>query len=167
MGRLKEYTIKKGNHFAYPIVKFPLFRCGDDRFSWTFRLDESCLYKPFDWENDYNKVCGVSFGHHWDNSIRLGWRKNPRYKRIIDFAVYSYYGGTRQISESFAQQTVGQTNNFCVNRLGSDFWQVWWNGRLVADVPCKYKYFGYFLWPYFGGNHAAPHKMKIHLKVNR
>lgn len=77
-----QYTIQQGRHHSW----LPTLGLSTGELEFEVSFDESCLYKPLDWEHDYNKLVGFSCGflpkkidgewephHHW-NSFRICWR---------------------------------------------------------------------------------------------
>jgi len=132
-------------------------------FSATF--DSSCLYElSNDDQGDVNKLYGVSFGMHHKNSFRIGW--NCDGDRM---SIYSYYYNdgvrtSREIASILPEEKIdfdiifdrkdnlitifGETKSrtFCKNTIYHFY---------------KASKFSYTLFPYFGGNHVAPHDMLI------
>ena len=71
---MKEYVIKQGEHYSNHELKLYL---GKKSFKITFQFDETARYDLGDIDQlDINKLCGVSFGSHEINSIRIGWNYN-------------------------------------------------------------------------------------------
>lgn len=136
------YKIKEGSHKQ---IRFPKILWNKRAITLTFRFDSSAIYTTQDLSNqlDWNKLMGYSRGYHQMNSIRLGWRWNPKTLKI-ELGKYSYQDGNRLMMK-IDEISVGETKSI----------------KLEFDKGCKV---GYMLYPYFGGNETAPHDIQIEIE---
>ena len=158
---MKQYTIKEGNHRS-GIYFRPHFEKTILRYNVTF--GESCIYDLGN-ENqaDINKLCGISFGLHHNNSARFGW---ACVGGMIELFAYCYVNKKR-VWKSLGLVDVGKTYelHLDVNDKSYHFWVY------SPDEPTRFKVvdktktckWGYMLYPYFGGDEVAPHDIHIAL----
>ncbi len=162
------FLIKKGHHYSFHFPK--LYFGFKKKFEIRIKLDDNCKYDFGDEGNfDVNKLWGVSFGHHHKNSIRIGYRKSMSMTGGKDFelCLYRYDRGFREIECLLlfdAQEVVNLTLV-----LGRNTFGLWRDDSLVtrplySDFLGGLK-FGYYLFPYFGGNGVAPHDMTFEVEV--
>jgi len=83
------YFIPKGAHNTF---RFPRLYSGNYKaLKGHFTFLSSCWYtRPddhIDWL-DLNKLCGVSFGLHQQDSLRIGWR--PVFDQTSRLEVFAY-----------------------------------------------------------------------------
>ncbi len=173
---LKKFLIKKGNHYAF---HFPKFHFGKkNEFEVRFIFNTGCKYDLGGDDNyDINKLWGVSFGLHHKNSFRIGWNSAGVDTNIISPHVmgdksialfcYIYNNGVR----TYEQIGVINEENLGKWKVKFDFD----NNRIAlsngfSDAAPKYFPFkfpkfkwGYYLFPYFGGNQEAPNDKIIYL----
>tara|TARA_Y100000385_G_C13042952_1_gene616104 strand:- start:876 stop:1427 length:552 start_codon:yes stop_codon:yes gene_type:complete len=158
----KTYTIKGGKHrstYAYHTSK-------DTIFNWSVIFDSSAIYTTKDSLNqlDINKLIGWSdCGEgHMEYSIRFGWRW---LNDSLEIHWFKHENG----HFSFAKIT---TVNLCEPY---DYYLKIhdWDYEMAVDgvkvfIPrnCVSHKRKYKLYPYFGGEEAAPHTMKIKIKDN-
>ena len=85
-------TIKQGNHYCTP---FPIPSLGRLEMEQYISFDESCKYdlKSKD-QADINKLYGLSYGNHYYNSDRIGWRYLVD-EDVFELLTYSYVNGVR------------------------------------------------------------------------
>jgi hypothetical protein len=164
------FTIKKGRHYSNP----PRIRIhfGITKLKFKFKFSKECLY-PINDADDYdiNKLYGLSHGLHHRNSIRLGWASSasqvgridlfryiynkgariPDYTPIATIDVEKWYEGVENISKLF------KTASFAIREHGS--------GLSICTASTGYECpkfkLGYYLKPFFGGDHVSPHDMNI------
>jgi len=162
----KVHTIRKGTHGTWWDFAPTFFRRSMSR---TVMFSDSCIYEP-DSENDWNKLFGWSYGHHHDNSIRVGWRV---YKgKSIELALYVYRDGVREVHiidaiplnimceiyiKTFKDKLEIKSKKY-IKDIEID--------RYFSINTINYKWYGYLLFPYFGGQAKAPHTMKIKILHN-
>lgn len=139
----KTYTIKKGRHYSGFRLK-PFFRCDSLEADVTFH--DSCRYyeKGNNQLNEQvNKLFGFGAFLHHKNSHRIGWRYDKE-SGLIRLYTYNYFQGERFIRE-FDSCKIGQRK------------------RIVCQSGKPY-YFGFYLWPHFGGK--APAKQDTKITIN-
>lgn len=167
---MKTYTIPQGEHRS---VWFPRFHVKGHNFIIKAQFNSSCRYRiPDEDQNDINKLGGYSFGfNHQYNSFRIGWRWNLKAKRVEIFS-YCYIDGDVDYSLIYDCSDTA--------RLKFDVRRIWfaegykWVIHIIeneivsmryVDAPQRIPDYGYKLFPYFGGNHAAPHDVEIKLEI--
>ena len=158
------HTIKKGKHDASEWA-FGIHR-GTRSEVWEVEFNNSNLYEPLDHEHDWNKLCGWSYGRHHNNSIRAGWRSAGEQ---IELCLYLYEDGQRRTSEKTILVPVRskltlelEYSNSRVMMTVAGFGHLW---EATISMPYTAKpTWGYYLFPYFGGNAPAPNDMFINLK---
>lgn len=121
---------------------------------------------------DINKLFGISYGMHHTNSARFGWRWNVE-KKMIEILAYVYVDGIR-VTEDAAdlhiayvlpcvsyEYNIEVTDKYYVFTINSSLFgeprvvRIQHNGNLT--------WWGYKLFPYFGGNEVAPQQVRIDL----
>lgn len=154
------FTIKKNKHYSdnwlYKLTHFFNFK---KQQSFKVIFDESCLYSGKD--DSVNKLFGLSFGWHHNNSIRFGWQSHYGKIRIY---TYLYIDGIRYIRK------IGEVgiNEECCLTIDNHRFSFKTKGTFFSMEgylsPNKIKNkISYNLWPYFGGVNVAPHDIKIEL----
>jgi hypothetical protein len=159
-GKAVIYLIKKGTHYCKPN---PLRFSSKNTISFTAVFDSSCIYQTVDPsnQNEINKLYGFSDcnSHHLENSARIGWRWSNDSLRIFGFV---HYGG-EMISQQITTAQIDSVLNCCITCLDTAY-EFNVNGNvLLLPRHCSGKYTRYRLYPYFGGDETAPHKIKIQL----
>ena len=163
------YTIDRGNHYSDgPIDK--LF--GNDNranfWGWEVIFEPSCIYSELDLFNpsnylDINKLIGFSDcdRHHSEHSCRIGWRASDD---SIELLIYKRDDNNiefKSLKKIYPDQIVNVTLEFkdtiyisCIDGICD-----------TLDRPCPdWSGRKYSLFPFFGGQETAPHKMKIRIK---
>lgn len=165
------YTIKKGKHYPTPTQTQKVF-IAPKRIILDYKVSfgSDCAYSlPGDDMYDVNKLFGVSFGHHHQNSERFGWRYNEKL-RMMELLKYSYIDGVRYV-KSLQFVYLNQINHLSLEiyvRLNVIDVCYLINNELVYiyERPKPRKFLStlsYTLGLYFGGNRTAPHNMTINL----
>ncbi|MEI6947376.1 hypothetical protein V9K67_09310 [Paraflavisolibacter sp. H34] len=155
------YTIKAGQHYCDK-NSFKPVTLAEQKFS--VRFDSSGIYKTIDPVNQYdiNKLYGFSEGlNHEYNSARIGWSWTNGAMRLY---AYSYKNSVRQSKEITAVplnqeiacsiKVSGYNYIFTVNGVSVTL------SRAKNTATAS----GYQLFPYFGGDEAAPHDVFIQIK---
>ncbi|MBE7171450.1 MAG: hypothetical protein INR73_12715 [Williamsia sp.] len=153
------YLIRQGNHYceqnAAELMIDPVIHA-------TVTFDSSAIYTSQDAVNqgDVNKLIGFSDcnSNHQENSARLGWSWTG--KRV---ALYAYaYSNKVRIIKSLGTVDINQSFP-CSVRAGSNFYYFTVNNRTdsVERACSGYTGYRYKLFPYFGGDEAAPHDVRI------
>lgn len=160
---MKTYTIPKGEHYSMHLPK-PYLGL---KKSFTIKVlfDDSCRYDLGDIDQfDINKLWGMSFGYHEDNSIRIGWRYNLSSGNIELFS-YAYQAGER-LTDLICTVPINVMNTITLD-LYSDQYKIVVNNYPWFNRAYHFPWFQlkYYLFPYFGGNKVAPHEINIKLDV--
>ena len=153
------YLIRQGSHFceqnAAELMIDPVIHA-------TVTFDSSAIYTSQDAVNqgDVNKLIGFSDcgTNHQENSARLGWSWNG--KKVVVYA-YAYINKIRTIK---TLGTVDINQSFpCSVKAGTDYYYFTVNNRTdsmtrfcTGQTGYRYK-----LFPYFGGDEAAPHDVRV------
>lgn len=157
-----KYVIPKGEHYAignnYKQVTL-------SEMAFTVRFDSSCIYQTANPENqdDISKLYGFSDNSamHQDYSARFGWRWSGGALRLF---AYTYNKAVRE-SKELAVVPIGQAITCSIKVTSGAY--VFSVGKVSETMPrlsttptAK----GYQLYPYFGGDEAAPHEVRIWIK---
>lgn len=170
---MTEYKLKKGN-FRSSGLHIGL-HIGTTEETYKVKFSKECLYTPIDWENDWNKLCGWSYGMHHKNSIRVCWRPqmvdgldfNNQLTGNIELCIYVYENSVRLISEKTLVVGAEKEYEFTLKHNIFDNSIVLNFPQLGNGTSMRYTTkpsWGYRLFPYFGGNNPAPHDMSIELE---
>jgi len=163
------YTIDRGNHYSDgPIDK--LFGNNNRAISWEWEVifEPSCIYSESDLFNrsnylDVNKLIGFSDcdRHHSQYSCRIGWRASGDSIELLIYKRDDNNIAFKSLKKVYSDQLVNVTLNFkdttyisCIDGICDTLVRPCpdWSGRK------------YSLFPFFGGQETAPHKMKILIK---
>lgn len=167
---MKTYLIPQGEHRS---VWFPRFHVKGDHFKMKAQFNSSCRYRiPDSDQNDINKLGGLGYGfNHHQNSFRIGWRWNVKSKRVEIFS-YCYIDGDVEYDLIY---NCGDTAT-----LSFDIRRVWFVERYkwvihieengitsmrYVNAPQRLPDYGFKLYPYFGGDHTAPHDIEIRMEI--
>ena len=166
---MKQYIINKGKHSAKGWnVGITLSK----KVEFRVKFDASCLYGDLGDNDNYdiNKLCGFSttWFHH-KQSGRVGWRCLDG--KTIQLLTYSYNKSKTEIKEHDILGTVEPDEIFfcSVEDTEKEYVYTFRKGFEMEEVvktDAKQKdwfLFHYILFPYFGGNKKAPHKMNVFL----
>ncbi|HYE55491.1 MAG TPA: hypothetical protein VD996_11630 [Chitinophagaceae bacterium] len=156
------YIIPGGSHYASENT-YRALRLKKLTFNTIF--DSSCIYNIQVKENagDINKLYGFSdcnTAHH-ENSARFGWRW---FNDELQIFAYGYAGGTRHWKQMGAIP-IGTAVTMSI-ALEQRHYVFELNGkteRLPRNCAAEYAE-GYRLYPYFGGDEAAPHEIRIWIR---
>ncbi len=156
------YLIKKGNHYCENNDNRSIHT---KQLRFTALFDSSCMYTTTSEVNmdDINKLYGFSdcnSAHHI-NSARFGWRWNGR---VIEIHAYCYLNGTRQ--SKFIGNVMLNTPASMNITVSGDQYIFELNGKTeIMQRNCSTEFAdGYQLYPYFGGDEAAPHDVRVLIK---
>lgn len=181
---MRKYTIPSGLHISHI---FPSFYKDRPVLNFTFRFSSNCLYSLGSVDEDLkcNKLYGMSFGpiHNtttlWGrlfskraHSFRLGWNCEKQNGKIQLFAYY-YNAGVRKI-EYICDICVSQTYNCFMyfDRTSNKILVDVTGDGLNINTSYYFRFndclrWGLFLFPFFGGDMAAPNKMNMYInKLN-
>ena len=138
-----------------------------NRLKFEAKFDSSCVYDHGTVDNyDVNKLFGFStdWYHHW-NSARIGWRCIDN--KSIEIMAYVYDRKKRLEPQVIGTILPEETVRCSITKRPSDFhFTMEQNGGVKSVVIPTHTYnwkFKYLLFPYFGGNMAAPHDMTLEL----
>ena len=159
----KSYTVKSGNHSTHGI-SLPLINV--DKISFDFKADSSWYY-PKDYPPGWNKIRGISHGHHQKNSsARLCYQ--CWHDTLLVVGAYCYVDGiSPQVNQDLKGviDTIqpGKVYHCTISRE---------NGKYVIDFEnrrweCpagKDKNWGYILKPYIGGEFTFDHDWLVEIK---
>lgn len=157
-----KYTIRAGAHYALHNDYKPV---ETTRLKFTVRFDSSAIYQSAHAANQYdiNKLYGFSDNgaahHHF--SARLGWRWSDGALRVF---AYVYNAGLR-ISEELGAVPIGKAIACRIEVAGNQY--RFYCNEYVRTLPrgsTTPQGKGYLLYPYFGGDEAAPHEVTIWIK---
>jgi len=161
----KTYIIKAGKHSAGGVN---MIKTNLDKISFSFKADSSWYYLLPD-HSGWNKIRGISHGHHQENSsARLGWRCIGDTMLVV--GAYCYVDGVSpQENVNFKSiiDTIspGRTYHCKISRRDNlyviDFENKRWVGPAGRDLN-----WGYLLNPYIGGDFTLDHDWKIEMKDN-
>ncbi|MCC9138232.1 hypothetical protein ACFSKU_14320 [Pontibacter silvestris] len=156
------YTIKKGSHYA---TSNPLKRNSNSIIRFEATFDSTAVYKTQATENqgDINKLYGISDCNspHQTNSARFGWRW---LENRLEIHAYSYINGTRQ-STYIGSVELGRASTYELELKDGLYVFTLDEKQVTLPRGCSGAGNGYQLYPYFGGDEAAPHEINIKIKV--
>ena len=153
------YTIAAGGHYSTP-DRFVLI--SKAKISFTALFDSSCIYTLANVSNqdDINKLYGFSDcgSHHLDNSARVGWCWLNNALRLYAFV----HNDGEMLMKEITQARIGETIKCSIECNGSNYIFIVNNSTVTMPRHCsKNRFTRYMLYPYFGGDEVAPHKIKI------
>lgn len=169
----REYIIRKGRHrsgfYFSPILR----KESVESVSRVVGINQSMLYNFGSIDNwDVNKLWGYSFGFHHRNSIRMGWSVSSENEgKRIQLYAYIYNRGKRiiiKISDPIlpAEKDYFVKTSICIERDDRirvdliDYKGIFCSESIPFIVPSGC-YWGYWLFPYFGGNKCATHDVRV------
>ncbi len=158
----KKYTIDSAAHF-----------CNDNNFVTTsltelkfvVKFDSSAIYTTADFNNqdDINKLYGFADNNtqHHQYSARIGWRWSNQALRLFGYV----YNAGIVTSKELATVDIGKENRCTIKVSPQNY--IFSINNNIDSLPRKSsttKAEGYKLYPYFGGDETAPHKITILIK---
>lgn len=162
---MKIYTIEEGNHYCNGInVKF---HSNVRALHFETNLNSNCLYTLGTVDDfDINKIYGITWGLLNDkNSFRIGWNCQNA-NGMIQYHAYLHDRGVMRYKYLF-ESLPGSTEIFgVVFERGSNEIQIFSSGG-ITTIPFDFTgivNYGYYNWPYFGGNSTAPHYMTMGIR---
>src|SRR5690606_27005983 len=156
------HTIKKGEHYA-ETNRLQLFNGNSLHFKVIF--DSTAIYQNIQAENklDINKLYGFSdcSTQHHVNSARFGWRWNGR---SVDILAYTYVNKQRQ-SKFLGTALIGEEIDYSLSIHKHEYEFRFKQETVVMPRSCETdNVTGYLLYPYFGGDEAAPHDVHVYIR---
>lgn len=160
-----QYLIPKGEHYANGNTYKPIDAAG---MQFAVRFDSSCIYQTTDPQNqwDINKLYGFSDNGalHQNYSARFGWRWSEGALRLF---AYTYNNAVRE-SKEIAAVPIGQDVHCGISILkGSYVFTVDEKSVTMPRLSTTATAKGYQLYPYFGGDEAAPHDVRIWIREEK
>lgn len=156
------YTIQKGNQYCDG-NNFSPVEVSEMKFIVSF--DSSAVYQTLSPENQYdiNKLYGFSDNNsnHHQYSARFGWRWSAN---ALHLFAYVYNAGAVS-SKELTTITIGSEVSCSIKITSTNY--IFYVNDVVCQMPrmaTTEKAKGYQLYPYFGGDEAAPHEIKIRIK---
>lgn len=154
---LKEYKIRSGEQHA--TLSFETTELTKLKFKALF--DSSAIYRTVDAANqgDINKLYGVSDcnSYHHNNSARFGWRWH---QNQLEIWAYCYVNGER-FSTFLDTVALGEFNEYEIMFEDDQYVFRLNNKKETMARACQAQAKGYKLFPYFGGDEAAPQNISI------
>lgn len=156
------YRMKSGNHYSTHLIH----ELRDVRLTYDVIFDPSCVYtiNAAD-QADINKLFGFSEcnDQHHENSARFGWRW---YKDSLQILGYCYNEGV--VATKYLASVPLEVSHQYTIEMTEDSYYFTISGK-VSKVQMKRTYdcnkgLYYILFPYFGGNNAAPHDVDIYMR---
>jgi hypothetical protein len=166
-----QYLIKKGNHYASVSIFRKIGGIGWKITSLKMRFvfREECWWAPprNNDDNDLNKLAGIGFGtNHHSNSVRLAWIPDFTSRGVIKIYGYTYDGkkeAPQFVSQYITSVHTGETCEAAIESHGN--YDITVNKVTIhMDNIRQDPNLCFHLYPYFGGNNAAPHDMIIDLE---
>jgi hypothetical protein len=166
----KTYTIPQAKHSSGIHFRPHL----QQKFlQYDIKFDRTSIYQ-FHNEDQYdiNKLFGLSFGLHHTNSVRFGWRSLGNYSSKIEILAYCYVNGERVIEEHdnlyIAMIDLNKFYRFRINVGENDYTlTIFDHLHNIGSITIPHRdlpFWGYHLYPYFGGNRKAPQDINIIFK---
>ncbi len=151
------YTIARGQHqstLTYkPVEAYAL--------SFLARFDSSAIYTASNPLNqaDINKLLGLADcgTHHHINSARFGWRW---YKEQLQIFAYTYNNGERH-SQYIGSAALGTYHHYYIGFEEDAYVFRLEDWEVKLPRACTGPAIGYKLFPYFGGDEAAPQDITL------
>lgn len=163
--------IHKGMHYCLNFLNFkPYFGSKEYNEIYKVCFGSSCAYDIDTDQRDVNKLFGVSYGWHHNQSDRIGWRYAPtaHEREDIEIVLYSYENG-RRCTFPICKVEIGDT--FTI-KLNTKVYNGYRRANIVVkghNITIMHKHtnqrfsWGYTLGAFFGGNRTAPHTIKFDL----
>jgi hypothetical protein len=159
----KVYTIQSGAH--YSDQNTPATFNGKSSLAFDVVFDSSAIYATQNPENQYdiNKLYGFSDcgTPHQENSARFGW---GWVNNQLQLHAYCYVNGER-ISQLIGSVPFHTVQHCKISVSGNTYVFQLNNSTVTMKRHCNSSNIdGYRLYPYFGGDETAPHKISIKIK---
>jgi hypothetical protein len=158
-----QYSIKKGQHYAEG-NKYKAVDVSEMKF--VVKFDSTAIYQSVLKENQYdiNKLYGFSDNNtnHHQFSARFGWRWSDNALRLF---AYSYNNGVVSYKELKAVAIGTEIDCSITVKKEAYVFTVDGHSESFPRKAATDKAQGYQLYPYFGGDEAAPHDVTIYIKA--
>ncbi|MDB5477580.1 MAG: hypothetical protein JWM96_75 [Alphaproteobacteria bacterium] len=163
----RTYTIPADSHYSLP-RRFGLAR--GTMFSYEFKFDDSARYNLGDDDQwDVNKLAGFTDCFALDpqvHSARIGWRWNLAESPQKGVEILAYVDPGHR-AQHLGFLPIGAVGHATIALADSRHYAFRFNDgsavKMIRDCPATHhnKISGVVLYPYFGGNHFAPHRLNI------
>lgn len=155
------YNIATGQHYCDKTSIKPVTI---SQMIFKVKFDSTAIYTTVDPLNQYdiNKLYGFTEGQDPHvNSARIGWAYNEGKLRLYAYA----YNNQQRLSQEISAVNIGEIIN-CAIKFDSHNYTFIVADRQVklSRSPTGFTAQGYQLFPYFGGDEAAPHPIRICIK---
>ena len=163
------YLIKQGDHesrIENSINPKGLRTLKSETLILTVRFDETARYNLNNTnQQDINKLFGFADCNslHHENSARFGWNYNPESDKV-DIFIY-VYRQTQRIYEKIGSMEIGESKDMSISLEGNQY-RFWFGDEtktVTRGTTCELGVY-YLLYPYFGGDEAAPQDIRIYIK---
>jgi hypothetical protein len=160
--KFEAYVIPAGHHSSFNSLEW----LEEKDLSYEVYFDSSAIYSTQDSSNqaDINKLFGFSDcgGHHHENSARFGWRWFQN-----ELQIFSYiYVDQDRMYDSLTSVELGAIHSYRV--LQNDSMYLFYMDEIEIARYARHSNctegWNYRLWPYFGGDEAAPHDITIWMR---
>jgi hypothetical protein len=154
------YTIPQNQHNTSNNIG----EVASSKIKFIAKFDNSAIYTTTDKINqaDINKLYGFSDCNsmHQNNSARFGWRW---YQNKLEIFAYTYKNKKREVK---LIQAIELNKEYVFELEAANNKYVFKLEDKVIEMPrgCSGNYLKYKLFPYFGGDEVAPHKIRIFIK---
>lgn len=159
-----EYIIEKGNQYSNDRV---IKSIDTEELKFIAKFDSSAIYTTADTLNqlDINKLYGFiedQLPNDHYNSARIGWRW---YHNELQLFAYCYNKGTLEPETLIKSVDIGKEISCIIKKEGSNYvFNVDGSSVTLPRKSTSPRFTGNRLFPYFGGNEKAPHKIRILIK---
>jgi hypothetical protein len=157
-----QYTIEQGQQFSN---NTGFKGVEHDELKFDVKFDSSAIYHTTDPANqaDINKLYGFSDNRaqHHQYSARFGWNWG---KQGLTLYGYIYNDGVRS-SKAMGTVAIGAINRCSIKVTATSYiFSLNDKTETMPRTSTTTKGIGYQLYPYFGGDEFAPHKINIWIK---
>ena len=168
---MKNYLIKKGNHYAQISIFDRLFNIGwkVKQIAVNFKFSKECWWAPprNPDDHDLNKLCGISYGlNDHSNSVRFAWVPDFTQNGVINIFGYVYDElSSGHVSKFIAAVKVEEVHTGLIKVVGNQYMLMIGITTINMDNTHGDPNLCFRLYPYFGGNNTAPCNMVIGLEI--
>lgn len=161
---MRSLKIYEGFHRPLNRNWLPQLVFGDVSFKASYIFKSDCVYDIGSDQSDINKLTGISFSlSPHKNSVRIGWRYSKAFN-MIELLYYIYDNGVRKW-EAIGAVPLNKTVYVSAEKRDDIIYfnvscgDISHNQYYESTKP--WKWLGYRLGLYFGGNRTAPHKITV------
>jgi hypothetical protein len=159
----KTYVVKSGHHSSGEINPIKL---NFDKISFDFKADSTWYYN-LPSNSGWNKIHGISHGHHQNNSsARLVYRCIDG--QILEVGAYCYVNGKSPQENPWQKDVIdtiqpGSVYHCSISRAHGKYIIEFENKKWVCPAG-KDLNWGYLLNPYIGGEFTLNHDWKVEIR---